>query len=368
MDISTFYSIALSVACGIGVLAIVIFVHELGHFVVAKWCDVEVLTFSIGFGRTLYSKTIGETEYRLALIPLGGYVRMAGQDDADEEAAQDPARGFSAQSLGERIAIVAAGPLVNFVFAFVVLFVLFALLGEPSYSDAPIVGAIREGTPAAAAGLNADERIISIDGVEVNKWPAMVEAIRSSEGREVLLVVEGANGRRDVRLTPALTPTTDHFGEVVGDSHYRIGIEPSRARTPVSLGRAAASAGEFTWRFSFMIFEMMGRLFVGRVPASELGGPIMIAQQAGRLAHEGIAEFLNFLALISVNLGVINLLPIPVLDGGHLAFFAAEGLRGRPLSVRFREMAQQVGLVLILALFVFVFYNDIARLVGAWLA
>jgi len=353
-----------SIIGAVTVLAIVIFVHELGHFLVAKWCGVEVLTFSMGFGPTIFSRKMGETTYRLALVPFGGYVRMAGQDDAGEDAPSDPSRGFSVKPLRQRAAIVAAGPAVNLVFAFVVLATAYFLYGQLVPSNQARIGAVVPSSPADASGLRTGEVVASIDGRPVSSWDEFATTVRDSGGKGLSLVVRDEDGaERTVAVQPKEMPNQDEFGEVVGQS-YMIGIQRHFDHEEAGLFEAVSMAGQSTYRMSAMIFTMLARLFQGRVAASDLGGPIMIAQEAGRLAETGIEPLLRFIALISVNLGILNILPVPVLDGGHLFFFLIEGLRGRPLSVRVREMAQQVGVLLLVALMVFVVFNDISRIVA----
>ncbi len=355
-----------SILAAILLLAVVIFVHELGHFLVAKWCDVEVHVFSMGFGPTVYSRTYGDTEYRLSLIPLGGYVRMAGQDDDElgEDPPEDPTRGFGVKSIPQRAAIIAAGPAVNFVFAaFVFAFLAFAY-GIPEPTNDPLVGGLHEGAPAQEAGLQQGDIIFAVDGKAIGAWDELVESVLGSKGRTLVMSVrdeEGAN--REVMVTPRLTERRDAFGEVSGHS-YMIGI--NRLLEPQRLGAVAAVGAGFTntWYYTGLIFETLSRLVQGRLSPGDLGGPILIAREASRKARTGLEPFVFFMALISVNLGVINILPIPILDGGHLVFIAYEGIRGRPLSLRVREGALQVGIVLLGALMIFVVFNDIFRIIS----
>jgi regulator of sigma E protease len=353
-----------SIIGAIAVLAVVIFVHELGHFLVAKWCRVEVLVFSMGFGPTIFSRKIGETTYRLALVPFGGYVKMAGQEEDGGEAPSDPARGFSGKPLRHRAAIVAAGPAVNLVFAFVVMFVAYFAYGQLVPSSAARIGGVVIGSPADKAGLKTGEEVVSVDGTPVAGWDDFSTRVRESGGKTLAIALRDDSGQaRQVDVTPAVAPNQDAFGEVVGES-YMIGIQRHFDHEAAGLFESVSLAGQSTYRMSVMIFVMLGRIVQGRVNASDLGGPIMIAQEAGRLAETGLEPLLRFIALISVNLGILNILPIPVLDGGHLFFFLIEGLRGRPLSIRVREMAQQVGVLLLVALMVFVVFNDISRIVA----
>jgi regulator of sigma E protease len=353
-----------SILGAIAVLAVVIFVHELGHFLVAKWCRVEVLVFSMGFGPTIFSRKIGETTYRLALVPFGGYVKMAGQEEDGGEAPTDPSRGFSAKPLRQRAAIVAAGPAVNLVFAFVVMFAAYFAYGQLVPSNEARVGGVVSGSPADEAGLKTGELVLSVDGARVAGWDDFSSRVRESEGKALSVRLRDPSGQeRELDVTPRVAPTQDAFGEEVGKS-YMIGIQRHFDHTAVGLFESVSLAGQSTYRMSAMIFVMLGRIVQGRVDASDLGGPILIAQEAGRLAATGLEPLLRFIALISVNLGILNVLPIPVLDGGHLFFFLIEGLRGRPLSIRVREMAQQIGVLLLVALMVFVVFNDISRIVA----
>jgi len=351
-----------SIVGAIAVLAVVIFVHELGHFLVAKWCDVEVLVFSMGFGPTIFSKTVGETTYRLAAIPFGGYVRMAGEDDSEESPASDPTRGFSAKPLRQRAAIVAAGPAVNIVFAFLVFAGTLFVYGTQAPTEEALIGAVMPGSPAQSAGLQAGDEIVAIDGKTVTEWVPFAETVRASDGRTLELTVIGDGGaERTLSITPEPRPERDRFGEITGQA-YMIGIQRGLVREPVGLFESLRLGGWYTWEFSSMIFQTLARVFQGRIDATDLGGPIMIAQEAGRLAATGFEPLLRFIGIISINLGIINVLPIPVLDGGHLFFFMIEGLRGKPLSVRVREGAQQVGVFMLIALMAFVIYNDISRI------
>jgi regulator of sigma E protease len=355
-----------SLIASILVLAIVIFVHEMGHFLVAKWCKVEVKTFSMGFGPTIFARQIGETVYRLALIPLGGYVRMAGSDEAGEDpedAASDPSRGFAAKSLWQRAAIVAAGPAINFVLAVVVLTAAAWVYGSPTLSDKPLVGAVVAGLPAESAGLKAGETVTAVDGTPIATWDAFLDSVMGSEGRALqLTVLDETGATREVELTPKLQERRDAFGEVV-DEAWQIGIQRAQESIPVGAFEAVQVGARQTWAFSSMIGGTLVRLFQGRVSPNDLGGPILIVQEASRQAQTGLQPLVFFLALISVNLGILNLLPIPVLDGGHLLFMGYEAVRGRPLPLRVREMALQAGVVFIGALMIFVVFNDILRIV-----
>ena len=354
-----------SLLAAILVLAVVIFVHELGHFLVGKWCNVEVRVFSMGFGPTLFARKIGETVYRVAAIPLGGYVRMAGheEDGLDEaDAPTDPARGFTAKPLWQRAAIVAAGPAINLVFAVVILTGCAMAYGVAVPSSKPVVNGVADGKPAAQAGLRHGDTVLSVDGKAVSTWDDLVAAITTSNGRTLHLEVADESGaKRSAEVTPQLVEQRDPFGEAV-PSVWQVGIARSIDLVPIGFGGAIVAAAQRTWYDSTMILTTVLRLFQGRVSAGDLGGPILVVSEASKHAQSGLQPLLLFMALISINLGVVNLLPIPVLDGGHLAFMGAEAIRGRPLPLRVREYALGFGMFVIGALMLFVILHDIVRI------
>lgn len=360
MDLSVFTTSLLSFIVALGAL---VFVHELGHFIVAKRSGVRVLRFSIGFGPVVYAWRRGETEYAISAIPMGGYVKMLGEDDDDEPGvAAEPERAFSTQPLWKRAAIVGAGPIMNFVFAFAVYAALFATIGVELPSNQPRVGGVSPGLPAEEAGLRPGDRVVNIDGRPVATWEELSGIVLASQGRTLHMVVERDGQQLPLEVTPTLHAGRTMFGEET-ESVYRIGIEASHEWSRVGPVQAVGMAAQQTWTASYVVLKGLALMLQGRVPLSELGGPIAIARAAGQQAQEGISRFCSMLAFLSVNLGVLNLLPIPALDGGHLAFFGIEGLLRRPLRQRHREIAQQVGVLLLITLMVFVFYNDIHRLV-----
>jgi regulator of sigma E protease len=358
MDIGSFGVTLLSFAVALGVL---VFVHELGHFAVAKKVGVLVQRFSIGFGPVIFARRKGETEYAISAVPMGGYVKMLGEEDEDEARA-NPQRAFSTQPLPRRAAIVFAGPAMNFVFAFLVYAVLFAVVGVEIPSNEPRVGGVSAGLPAEQAGLRPGDRIVAVNDTPIESWEQLSKTILASNGQRLRLAVERDGARFFLDVTPALRENRTIFGEPAGEV-YRIGIEASHEWSHVGPIEAVGMAAQQTWTASTVVVKGLVLMVQGRVPLRELGGPIAIARAAGQQARAGARYFLSMLAFLSVNLAVLNLLPIPALDGGHLAFFAIEGLMRRPLRPRHREIAQQVGLLLLITLMVFVFYNDIHRLV-----
>jgi regulator of sigma E protease len=353
-----------SIVSAVIVLGLLIFLHELGHFAVAKWSGVMVTRFSLGFGPRLFTWQRGDTEYAISAVPLGGYVKMLGEDPEEEVPVYDADRAFSQQSLLKRLGIVVAGPAMNLITAFVAFTVVFAIYGAGSPSDAPKIGGVMEGMAAAKAGLARNDTVLAIDGKELTTWEQLSDTVRASGGASLRFQVRRENGAVDeVAVTPEEKPDRTPFGEEIGKA-YLIGIERFVEIEPVSLVNAIGLGAYQTYFWVKMTLLSVVKIFQGHVSARDLGGPILIVRAAGQQAQLGLEYLIRFLGLISVNLGVLNLLPIPVLDGGHLLFFGFEAVRGRPLAIRHREMAQQVGLFLLLALMVFVVYNDISRIVA----
>ena len=353
-----------NILIAIVILGLLIFVHELGHFAVAKWSGVTVLRFSLGFGPRLLAWRRGDTEYAVSAVPLGGYVKMLGDDPEDEVPIADAARAFSEQPLGRRSAIVLAGPLMNLVTASVAFTIVFAIFGAGNPSTAPKIGGVMENMAAAKAGLQRGDTVQTVDGKPISTWDELSQAVRASGGAELHMRVQRPDGAvHDIQVKPEERIEKSMFGEETGKA-YLIGIERFVEIEPVSVVSAVRLGIFETYFWVKMTLLSVVKIFQGSVSARDLGGPILIVQAAGQQAERGLEYLIRFLGLISVNLGVLNLLPIPVLDGGHLLFFACEAVRGRPLALRQREMAQQVGLFLLLALMVFVFYNDISRIVA----
>ncbi len=448
-----------TVASFVVALGVLIVVHELGHYLVARWCGVKVLRFSVGFGRALAARRFGpdRTEWVVAAVPLGGYVKMVDEREGDVAPADLP-RAFNRQSVWRRIAIVAAGPLANFLLAILLYWWLFisgvqeakpivaapapgtiaakagvapgdtirAINGEPvagwqevrwrllqlaldrqsvrvEVADArgaidsrtldltrvgadelegdllakiglrlfrpdlpPVIGKVVAGSVAERAGLAAGDRIVRVDGERVPSWEALVAAVRSSPGRPLKLEIERDGGVRRIELTPeAATQGAETIGRIGAAPH----VDPESLKDyylEVHYGpfEAAAKALAKTWEMSAFSLRMLGKMIVGEVSWRNLSGPVTIADYAGQSASLGLAPYLAFLALISISLGVLNLLPIPLLDGGHLMYYAIELLKGSPLSERVMELAQRAGLAVLLFLMAFAFYNDIHRLLS----
>jgi regulator of sigma E protease len=437
------------------VLGVLIVVHELGHFIMARLAGVGVERFSVGFGPVLWRFRGKETEYCVSAIPMGGYVKMMGDDENPLEGGKgatiDPRKAFNAKPLAARFLIVFAGPAMNFVLAVVIAALMFMLVGRPV---APAqVGRVVEGGPAAQAGLQTGDRIISIDGAAVPYWEDVARVVQAAGPRALKVVVKGASGERTVDLTPTQTKRRDLFGDeqnvwelgaspyipaTIGDTvsgdpadqaglksgdtvtalegqpvmswddlaekiHQRAGqptrlevkrgsetlpitVTPKKGKIPGPDGKEVEAglvgirpggttlmvrsnpltatwegvvwAGDVTAKTAIGLYKWASR----QIPSNSIGGPIQIATMAGEQARQGISSLALFTAVISVNLFLLNLLPVPMLDGGHLLFFACEAVLGRALSVRKREVAQQVGFALLMLLMVFAFYNDFKRI------
>lgn len=438
------------------VLGILIIVHELGHFFMARLCGVGVERFSVGFGPVLWRYRGKQTEYCLSLVPMGGYVKMMGDDENPLEGGKaamvDPTKAFNSKPLLARFLIVFAGPAMNFVLAVLIAAAMFTLVGRPV---APAeVGRVAEGGPAAQAGLRTGDRITAVEGKAVRYWEDVARVVQAAEGRALPVTVQGRDGgERTVSLTPAQAKRKDLFGDeqtvweigaspylpaAIGDTipgdpadraglkagdvvvamegqpvlswdelaekiHRRagqetrldvkrgeqtltitvtpkqgkipgpdgkeievglVGIRPGGATTMVRSNPPAALWEGLVWSADVTAKTGIGlyKIVVGQLDRSNIGGPIQIAKTAGEQARQGIVSLALFTAVISINLFLLNLLPVPMLDGGHLLFFAFEAVLGRPLSVRKREVAQQVGFALLMLLMVFAFYNDFKRI------
>jgi regulator of sigma E protease len=447
------------------ILGLLIFVHELGHFLVAKRMGVGVLKFSLGFGRRLFGFQRGETEYLISAIPLGGSVKMVGEDPREvvtddtgrtfdgEGRPVDPARSFSHKPVWARVAIVLAGPGANFLLALFLFWGVFAVVGRPVFPA--VAGKPQADSPAAVAGLQPGDRVVAVAGKPVQHWEEVEAAVQTSKGNPLPFLIEREEGRREILVTPRLETFTDLFGDerqlwVIGvgplipatigrvmedfpaavaglkpgdkiiavngepvqaweelakrihksagqeialtvergTQRFQVTLTPKASTQQDASGRAVTvgligisptesflyermdpltalyHAGVRTVDTSVKIVWVLVKIVEGAISPQTIGGPILMAQMTGEQVQQGLLNLLFFTALLSINLGVLNLLPIPILDGGHLFFFVIEMLRGRPLSLKKREIAQRVGLALLVALMIFAFYNDIFRLLG----
>jgi regulator of sigma E protease len=342
-----------------------VFFHELGHFLVARWNGVRVETFSIGFGSELFGFTDRHgTRWKFAAIPLGGYVKMFGDADAasrpsDEVREMTPeerAVSFHHKRVGQRAAIIAAGPAANFVLTFVIFAFLFLFSGNPM--PAAIVGDVIADSPAAGAGLATGDVIVAVDGTPIERFVELAPRIGAANGEPVTLSIERAGVQSDI----VIQPRSDSVEQIDGTTIqvWRIGVGPQVE--PMSLGGAVVEAGRETVGLVGDMIHGLATLVSGGGSGEEIGGPLRIAQMSGDIASVGFAEFVWFLAILSANLGLINLLPVPILDGGHLVFCGIEALRGRPLGARAQEYGFRVGLALVLTLMVVATWNDLVHL------
>jgi regulator of sigma E protease len=349
------------------VLTVLVFVHEFGHYWVARRNGVRIEVFSIGFGPELFGWwDRAGTRWKFSAIPLGGYVKMFGDADATsglpiarlgQLSPAEWAVSFHGKRLGQRAAIVAGGPVANFVFAIVVLALLFMTYGQP-FTPAE-VGQVLPDSAAAAGGIKAGDTIVSIDGSAVERFEDVQQVVRLNPDVPMAMVVKRDGENVTLKVTPALVEENDRLGKhQIGQLGIRGGGAKYIQRDPVSaVGRAV---GE-TWNLSATTLHAMWQMVTGARGSEELGGPLRIAQLSGEVAQGGIVPLLWFMAVLSVNLGLINLFPVPVLDGGHLLFYAAEAVRGRPLGQRAQEYGFRVGLALVLTLMVFATWNDLVH-------
>lgn len=348
----------LSIVSAVVVLGILIFVHELGHFIFAKLFKVGVEKFSLGFGPKLLGKKVGETEYLISAFPLGGYVKMVGEGTDGELSEEDKGRSFAEKSPLQRIAIVAAGPTFNLLFAWFVFILLF-MLGVPAATTK--IGEVVKEKPAARAGVIAGDVVTSVNGKSVSRWEEMAAEIAASKGASLVIEVKRGDQVKTFKILPETRTGKNLLGETVTSPMIGVVASGDTVIDRFGPGEALVKGSLQAWNVTKLTILSLVKIVERAVPLDTIGGPIMIAKMAGQQAEAGGVSFLAFMALLSVNLGVLNLLPIPILDGGHLVFYLWELVFRRPVSQRAREIAQQVGLALLIGLMVLAFYNDIAR-------
>jgi regulator of sigma E protease len=355
------------------VLTIVVFFHELGHFLVARMCGIRVLVFSIGFGPELFGFNDGHgTRWKVSAIPLGGYVKFFGDENAasvpDTDAvktmsAADRAVSFFYQPIAKRAAVVAAGPIANFILAIVIFAGIFAIYGKPS--TVARVDTVQENSAAAAAGFKSGDVVKMIDGTPIDSFSDMQRIVSVSAGKRLEIQVERNNATVTLFATPELREVKDGFGNVhrmgvLGISRAMVAEEAQTQ--PVGLLDAIWLGAKESWFVIDRTASYLGGVIAGRESADQLGGPIRIAQVSGQVATAGMTALLNLAAILSVSIGLLNLFPVPLLDGGHLLFYAIEAVRGRPLSERAQEYGFRIGLALVAMLMIFATYNDLRNL------
>ncbi len=348
------------------VLGLLIFVHELGHFLFAKLFRVRVLKFSLGFGPKIAGKVIGETEYVISALPLGGFVKMFGENPDEQEMDDgDKKASFAHKPVWQRFMIVLAGPLFNLLFSVLLFFMVFIFVGVPTPVDTTRIGKVTAESAAENAGLETDDVILEINSQPTLSWLDVLNGVKGSEGRELSVVVQRGSERLQLKVTPKIDSVKNVFGEEV-EKRFMIGIVKADELTYTrkTLIESMQTALAQTWMYISLTVMGFVKLFQRVIPASEIGGPILIAQIAGEQMKAGWVNLFYFMGLLSINLGFLNLLPVPVLDGGHLVFLTIEGIMRKPMNERAQIFAQQIGIGLLTTLMIFVFYNDIVRLLS----
>lgn len=350
---------------------ILILFHEIGHFIFAKLLGIKVLKFSIGFGPKLLCKKVGETEYIISALPLGGYVKPLGEEPGEEIKEEEKARAFHFQPVWKRALIVLAGPLFNLVLAYIVFIAFLSLhipVVIPSLSSiTTTVEDVVEGSPAMRAGIQKNDTIVSINEKSVNDWNEMAQVFSQNPGKELILKVKRGEEFIQLKVIPEPTTGQDMDGNevVVG----RIGISKKMDFKVIESNNILTipfKGLEAVYEWSILTLEVVGKLITGGLSHKQIGGPILIVDAAAKAASTGASAYFGLVAIISVNLAILNLLPIPVLDGGHLMFMSIEALRGRPVSDRVAAVATRIGFALLMLLIIIVFYNDIHRVVIPW--
>ena len=355
------------------VLSLVVFFHELGHFLIARWCGVRILAFSIGFGPELvgFNDRLG-TRWKIAAIPLGGYVKFFGDDSAASTpdnaqiaamSASEKSVSFVGQSVAKRAAIVVAGPMANFLLAIVIFAGVFMVYGKQTMSAR--VDSVQPDSAAAAAGFQPGDLVTAIDGSPITDFVDMQRVVSESAGETLQITIKRDGTEKVLTATPILSEEKDVFGNV-----HRIGLLGIRRSTapedlkyqPVSPPEAVWMGVQETWFVIDRTLSYIGGVVVGREAANQLGGPIRIAEISGQVATLGFGALIHLAGVLSVSIGLMNLFPIPLLDGGHLLFYLVEAVRGRPLSERAQELGFRIGLAVVLMLMIFATFNDIVHL------
>jgi regulator of sigma E protease len=357
------------------VLSLLVFVHEMGHYLVGRLSGIRILAFSIGFGPELVGFTDSHgTRWKLSAIPLGGYVRFFGDQDASSKtdigaveamSEAERAQSFVGAKLWKRAATVAAGPIANFILAIAIFAVLFAIYGR-QVAD-PVVSEVKPDSAAAQAGILPGDLLVAIDGDKVETFDDVRRYVSIRPGHHIVVTVERHGDKQDFPMVPLSTVMTDQFGNkievgIIGIlTNQEVGHFRQETFTPLG---ALTEGVRQTGHIVSGTFEYIGNLLGGYMKADQLGGPIRVAQASGQMATLGIAAVLQLAAVLSVSIGLLNLMPVPVLDGGHLMFYAIEAVRGKPLGMGAQDIAFRIGLVMVLSLMVFATWNDISALIG----
>ncbi len=357
------------------VLSLLVFVHEMGHYLVGRWCGIRSTAFSVGFGPELLGFTDKRgTRWKISAIPLGGYVKFFGDEDAASKpdssglshmTLEERAQTLSGAKLWKRAATVAAGPIANFILAILIFAVLFGIYGR-MIAD-PVVAEVRENSAAAAAGVRPGDRLVAIDGEKVVTFEDVRRYVGIRPGTPITVTVERAGEELKLPMVPTRTETTDQFGNKLEMGIIGIVTDQTSGNfrhIEYSPSQALLEGVRETGHVITGTFNYIGNLVTGRMNADQLGGPVRVAQASGQMATLGISAVIQLAAVLSVSIGLLNLMPVPVLDGGHLVFYAIEAIRGRPLGAGAQEVAFRIGMAMILGLMVFATCNDISSLIG----
>jgi len=360
MTIITYYLIPF-----ILVLGMLIFFHELGHFLVAKFYGVKVEKFALGFGPILLKKDMGETEYSIRFFPLGGFVKMLGEEDLNDDdpldlSPEEEARAFNKKPVFQRIAIVAAGPIFNLVLAFLFFLGIYIVSGIKVMSTE--IGQVRENSPAQKAGLEKGDLIIAIQGQPLNNWADIKGHVQSNGDKPVILTVQRGDRIIGISIIPETGILKNEFGEEIKTKLIGIISTGKMNSMEVGIFQAFEESLKETWKWTKLTCVLLGKIFQGKVPFNSIGGPILIGQMTGKLAQNSYLNLIPFTAIISVNLGIVNLFPIPILDGGVIIFLLLELLLGRPLGQKKREWAMKAGFFALIVLMLTITYNDLDRM------
>ncbi|WP_416797895.1 RIP metalloprotease RseP [Ciceribacter azotifigens] len=356
------------------ILSLLVFVHEMGHYLAGRWSGIRILAFSVGFGPELVGYTDKHgTRWKISAIPLGGYVRFFGDADAasrpggelDDLSPAEREQTLAGARLWKRAITVAAGPIANFVLAIVIFAAIFGAYGKP-VAD-PVVAEVKAASAAEAAGVKPGDLLIALDGSHVETFDDVVRYITMRPEIPVVVTVKRGESLLDLEMVPRRTVTTDRFGNTmeVGQIGIVTNKDSGNFRVePLSPLQAMGEGFRQTWHIVTGTVDYIGNMFAGRMNADQLGGPVRVVQASGQMATLGVLALLNLAAVLSVSLGLLNLMPVPVLDGGHLVLYALEALRGKPVGAAAQEIAFRIGLAMILSLMVFATWNDISRLIG----
>jgi regulator of sigma E protease len=355
------------------VISVIVFIHEFGHYYIAKVSGVRVLVFSIGFGKELFGWTDKSgTRWKLCLIPLGGYVKMFG----DKSAASTPDRAlleklppkeqkvaFHTKPLWIKSAIVVAGPLANYIFAIVILTFFFYIYGSPLFSNK--ISFVQDNSPAMSAGIKAGDKIVAIDNDDVETFSEIEQIVSLSAGISLNVRVDRDGELLNMNITPSLVEKKDVFGNIIKVGRLGVGSE-IKLKKDIGVIESFTLSLKDTWRMSTTTLQALGQIVTGKRGTEDLGGPIKIAKYSGQSAKKGLGTMIWFMAILSINLGLINLFPIPMLDGGHLAYYLIEAIKGKPLTAKFQQYGFQIGLFLLIMLTVFTTWNDIRTIILEW--